>query len=88
VEAAFPGVEGHRADPASAAELGDSKAALFLTLDLAAPPFAPRLATCRRSESEHDRSPGDEKWDSGIEATIRAKDGSAERLQMYYSKPI
>src|SRR5262249_20188562 len=43
-------------------------------------PWAPCLATCRRSESDHDRSPGDEKWGSGIETTIRAKDGSAERL--------
>jgi hypothetical protein len=79
-EAAFPGVEGHRADAEPTAELGDRQAALLLTLDLAAPPLAPRLATCRRSESDHGRSPGDEKQGSGIETTIGAKDGSAERL--------
>ena len=59
-EAAFPGVERHRADAEAAAEPGDTQAALFLTLDLAAPPFAPCLATCRGSESDHERSPGDD----------------------------
>jgi hypothetical protein len=45
--------------------------------------ISPRaLATCRRSESDHDLSPGDETWGSGIEATIRAKDSSAERLHL------
>ena len=53
---------------------------IFLTLDLAAPPFAPRLATCRRSESEHDLTPGDDKLGSGSEATTRAKAGSGGRL--------
>src|SRR5262249_29000456 len=69
------------ADAEPAAERGDSQAAILLALELAAPPFAPRLATCRRSESDHDRSPGDGKWGSGIEATICAKDGLAERLR-------
>src|SRR5262249_32644724 len=50
-EAAFPGVERHRADAESAAELGDRKASILLALDLAAPPFAPRLTACWRSES-------------------------------------
>src|SRR5262245_66319273 len=67
-------------DAASAAELGDRLAALVLALDLATPPFAAPLATCRGSESDHERSPGDETWSSGIEVTIRAKNGSAERL--------
>src|SRR5207248_1322350 len=80
-EAAFPGVERHRADAEAAAELGDSQTSLLLALDLAAPPFAPRLAACRRSESDHDGPPGEETWGSGIDDTRRAKDGSAERLQ-------
>jgi hypothetical protein len=64
----------------SAAERGDGQAALSLALDLAAPPFAPRLATCRRSESDHERSPGDKAWASGIDVTLGAKDGSVELL--------
>ena len=54
-------LRGDCVDAESAAELGDGMSAIFLAPDLTAPPFAPRLATCRRSESEHDRSPGDEK---------------------------
>src|SRR5512135_712904 len=80
-EAALPGVEGHRADAQSPAELGDREVALLLALDLAAPPFTPCLASCRRSESEHELSPGDEKLDSGIEAIMRAKAGRAVRLR-------
>ena len=80
-EAAFLGVEGHRAHAESAAELGDAQTVLFLTLDLVTPPFAPRSAIYRRSESYHHRSPGDETLGFGIDVTIRVKDGSAERLQ-------
>jgi hypothetical protein len=80
VEAAFPGVERYRVDAESAAKLGDGQAAISLTLDLAAPPFAPRVATCRRPESDHECSPGEETWASGIDATLGAKDGSAKRL--------
>jgi hypothetical protein len=79
-EAALPGVKRHRADAESPAELGDREVAVLLALDRAAPPFAPRWATCRRSESEHGRSPGEIRMGSGIEATMGAKDGSAERL--------
>src|SRR5512135_1670767 len=79
-EAALPGVEGHRADAQSPAELGDREVALLLALDLAAPPFTPCLASCRRSESEHELSPGAAKLDSGIEAIMRAKAGRAVRL--------
>jgi hypothetical protein len=33
------------------------------------------------NESDHDRSPGGERSDSGNEATIRANEGLAERFQ-------
>jgi hypothetical protein len=58
-----------------------SEAPLALALE-AAPPLAPRLTTCERSESEDDRSPGHERRNSGIDVTVRAKDGSAEHLRL------
>jgi hypothetical protein len=54
--------------------------AMQLMLNLAAPPLLPRPAVCRRSESEHDRSPGDDKLGSGSEAAMCAKTGSVGRL--------
>jgi hypothetical protein len=63
-EAALPGGRRHRADAGSPAELGDSEAAVTLTPDLASPPLLPRPAICRRSESDHDLSPGDDKLGS------------------------
>ena len=41
----------------------------------------PSLPICRRSEPEHDRSPGAITLDSGSQATTPGKDSSAERLQ-------
>jgi hypothetical protein len=70
----------HRTDAQSAAEFGDGTASIVLALPLAAPQFAPRLATCRRSISNHGRCPGDETWVSGIHAILGSKDASAERL--------
>jgi hypothetical protein len=69
----------HRTDAQSAAEFGDGTASIVLALPLAAPPFVPRLATCRRFESDHGRFPGDETWGSGMNAILGSKDGSAER---------
>jgi hypothetical protein len=63
-EAALPGIERHRTDAVSAAKLGDAEAALLLPLNLAAPPLLPRPAVCRRSESEHEFSPGVDKLDA------------------------
>jgi hypothetical protein len=79
-EAAPPGIKRDRADTETTAELRYTKIAVLLTLNLPTPPFAPRWAIHRRSESEHEFSPGDDKLGSGIEATMRAKAGSVGRL--------